>query len=99
VSVDPQALAAELLAGGHVNVPAFTWKAALVIPTAAIIHDGDETFVFVAGSDNKAHKQAVTIGLQTRELAEVKTGLKAGDLVITHGQDGLPDGAAITIEK
>jgi multidrug efflux pump subunit AcrA (membrane-fusion protein) len=37
--------------------------------------------------------------VQTRELAEVKSGLKDGDKVITHGQDGLPDGAAITIEK
>jgi hypothetical protein len=33
-------------------------KSALVIPTAALVKDGDETFVFVAGSDNKAHKTA-----------------------------------------
>jgi len=83
----------------QIEIVAEEKKNALVIPAAAVIHDGDDTFVFVAGADNKAHKQAVTIGLQTRELAEVKTGIKAGDLVITHGQDGLPDGAAITIEK
>jgi multidrug efflux pump subunit AcrA (membrane-fusion protein) len=90
-----------LAAGTMVQVRLITGShpKALVIPTAAVVKDDDDTFVMVVTSDNKAHKQAVTIGLQTRELAEVKTGLKAGDLVITHGQDGLPDGAAITIEK
>jgi len=83
----------------EVRIVAEERKSALVIPTAALVKDGDETFVFVAGSDNKAHKTAVTLGVQTRELAEVKSGLKDGDKVITHGQDGLPDGAAITIEK
>jgi len=83
----------------EVQIVAEERKSTLVIPAAAVVHDGDETFVFVAGSDSKAHKTAVTLGVQTRELAEVKSGLKAGDLVITRGQDGLPDGAAITIEK
>ena len=32
-------------------------------------------------------------------MTVVKTGLKAGDLVIVRGQDGLPDGAAIAVEQ
>ncbi|HEX5071409.1 MAG TPA: efflux RND transporter periplasmic adaptor subunit [Vicinamibacterales bacterium] len=83
----------------EVHIVAEERQNTLVIPAAAVVHDGDETFVFVAGSDNKAHKTAVTLGVQTRELAEVKAGIKAGDSVITKGQDGLPDGAAISIEK
>jgi len=83
----------------QVQIVAEERKNTLVIPAAALVHDGDDTFVFIAGADNKAHKTAVTLGVQTHELAEVKTGVKAGDMVITKGQDELPDGAAITIEK
>ena len=74
-------------------------KNVLVIPSEAVVHDGDQTFVYVAGSDNKAHRHAVTLGLATRETVEVKSGISAGDQVITKGHDGLPDGAAITITK
>jgi hypothetical protein len=34
-----------------------------------------------------------------KDHAELKEGVKAGEQVIVHGQAGLPDGAAITIEK
>ncbi len=72
----------------------------LVVPTVAIIHDGDEIFVMVAGQDDdKAHKTPVTIGPASGGNTQVKTGLKAGDLVIVRGQDGLPDEASITIIK
>jgi RND family efflux transporter MFP subunit len=72
---------------------------ALVVPAAAVVHDGDDTFVMVAGPDSKAHKHAVTLGLATHSLIEIKSGLTAGERVIVRGQDGLPDGAAITITK
>lgn len=71
----------------------------LVVPAAAIVRDGDETFVMVAGSDNKAHKHPVVLGLTTPELVEIRSGVAAGDLVIVRGQDGLPDGGAITVTK
>ena len=83
----------------EVTILAEERKNVLVIPAAAIVRDGDQTFVFVAGTDNKAHRHAVTLGLTTRESVEVKSGVAAGDQIITKGQDGLPDGAAITIEK
>jgi len=72
---------------------------ALVIPPAAVVTDEGETFVMVAGDDNKAHRYPVALGLMTRNGAEVRTGIKAGDRVIVRGQDELPEGAAITIQK
>jgi RND family efflux transporter MFP subunit len=72
---------------------------ALIVPAAAIVRDGGEVFVMLAGADNKAHKQPVTLGLTTREFAQIMQGLKAGDSVIVRGQDGLPDGATITVAK
>jgi RND family efflux transporter MFP subunit len=72
---------------------------ALVIPAAAIVRDEGETFVMVA-ANNKAHKYPVVIGLSTHDLVEIASGdLKAGDLVIVRGQEDLPEGAAITIQK
>lgn len=72
---------------------------AVIIPASALVNDEGELFVMVAGSDNKAHKHPVAVGLSTRTQAEVKSGIKAGDRVIVRGQDGLPEGAAITVES
>lgn len=72
---------------------------ALVIPSAAIVEEDDEVFVMVAGTDNKAHKYPVATGLSTPTMVEITTGLKAGDRVIVRGQDGLPEGAAITVQE
>jgi membrane fusion protein (multidrug efflux system) len=80
----------EIDAEEHANV--------VLVPTEAIVREGDETAVFVA-SGNKAQRRVVTLGIAGKEHTEVKSGLKAGEPVIIHGQAGLPDGAAITSEK
>jgi len=111
-AVDPASATAEvrvkfnapthLPVGVPVNVTIVTEKLTkvLVIPTVAIIRDGDEVFVMVAGEDDdKAHKTPVTLGLVSGGNTQVKSGLKAGNLVIVRGQDGLPDEASITIVK
>ena len=72
---------------------------ALAVPAAAVLHEDEDAFVMVAGSDNKAHKRRVEIGLTTPAEAEIRSGLKAGDAVVVQGQQGLPDGAAITITQ
>ena len=71
----------------------------IAVPTAAIVSEDDEIFVMVAGADNKAHKYPVVLGLSTHELTEIKSGLTAGLQVITRGQDGLPEGAAVKVQK
>jgi RND family efflux transporter MFP subunit len=93
----PTALAAgtrvevEIVGEEHPNV--------VVIPAAAVVNEEGEVFVMVAGTDQKAHKYPVAIGLSTRTKVEITSGLKAGDRVIVRGQDGLPEGAAITVEE
>jgi membrane fusion protein (multidrug efflux system) len=72
---------------------------ALAVPVDAIIHEDADAFVMVAGPDNKAHKRKVTLGLATPAVIEITGGLKSGEAVIVQGQQGLPDGAAITQEK
>ncbi len=70
----------------------------LIVPVAALVSEDSDLFVMVAGDDNKAHKYPVAVGLSTRTLAEVTSGIKAGDRVIIRGQDGLPEGAAVVVE-
>ena len=72
---------------------------ALIVPVASLVSEEGGLFVMVAGDDNKAHKYPVTVGLSTRTLAEVTSGIKAGDRVIVRGQDGMPEGAAVLVES
>ena len=58
------------------------------------MHEGGQTSVLVAAA-GKAQRRAIVTGLADDEHVEVRSGLKAGELVITRGQAGLPDGAAI----
>ena len=71
----------------------------LVVPSAAVFHEGDEIFVVIAGDDGKAHHKAVKTGIVTREKTQIVSGISAGDKVILSGTEAVPDGAAITIGK
>ena len=110
-AVDPGGVAADvriafdrettLPAGTPVRVDIVTDEHpnALAVPADAVLHEGDQTIVMLAGSDNKAHKRKVSTGLSTAKQVEITAGLKAGDAVIVQGQQGLPDGAPVSIAK
>lgn len=71
---------------------------ALTIPASAVLREGGDVYVMVAGEDGRAHKRVVTVGLETVDRVEIATGLSNGDRAIVRGQDALPDGADVTIE-
>lgn len=108
-AVDPTGVAADVrisfteatrLAAGtpvRVEIVAEQHPNALVVPVGAILHEDEDSFVMVAGSDKKAHKRKVTVGLTTPKLAELTAGVKAGDAVIVKGQQELPDGADVAV--
>jgi cobalt-zinc-cadmium efflux system membrane fusion protein len=81
----------------EVDIDAEEHANVVLIPADALVREADETAVFVA-VDNKAQRRPVTVGLEDAAHVEVRSGLKAGEMVITHGQLGLPDGAAISVE-
>ena len=57
----------------------------LAVPRAAVISDGAESSVFV--QENGAfHKRTILLGLRDDRYAEVKSGLEAGELVVTTGK-------------
>jgi HlyD family secretion protein len=72
---------------------------ALIVPTAAVFKTPEAgEYVMLAGSDKKAHLTKVKVGIRTKELAEIQSGIKEGDSVITVGGYALPDGTNITVE-
>ncbi len=83
----------------QVEVTAKSVKDALLVPEAAVFKTAEgEEYVLLAGPDRKAHQAIVKVGLRNKELAEIQSGLKAGDQVITKGGYAIPDNTAIVIE-
>ena len=74
-------------------------KNALVVPASAVYKNSETgDYVLLAGSDGKAHLAKVKIGIRSKEFAEIQSGLKEGDSVITVGGYALPDGTKIKVE-
>jgi membrane fusion protein, multidrug efflux system len=70
----------------------------IIVPTAAIIEEDDETFVYVV-KDNQATKQSITVvETQSAETA-IEGGIQVGDSVIVTGQLTLSDGVQVNVVK
>jgi HlyD family secretion protein len=83
----------------RVNVIAKSEEDALVVPASAVYKSEEAgDFVMLAGSDKKAHLTKVKVGIKTKELAQIESGVKENDSVITVGGYALPDGTQIKIE-
>lgn len=91
VFANPQGL---LLPGMFVNarIVKGTVSQAILIPQGAVVLDPTGgASVLLAGADNKAHKQAITLGQMQGNQWQVLNGLKAGDKVIAEGAMKLKD--------
>jgi RND family efflux transporter MFP subunit len=84
----------------QLSVTAQTIKDALVIPANAVLTAPDgATSVMQAGSDGRAHKKPVKLGIRNGDDVQVVEGMADGDKVVSSGAYGLPDNTKITIEK
>jgi RND family efflux transporter MFP subunit len=74
----------------------------VVIPKDALVAKGGDTSkfqVFLAADGGKvARVKDVKVGITTDVTAEILSGVRNGDQVITAGQDSLKDGAVIQVE-
>lgn len=66
----------------------------LQIPTSALFRHGDGWAVFVADG-RRARRRPVEIGHRSGLTAEILSGLKEGETVITHPSDAINDGVRI----
>ena len=95
------ALSRPLPAGAavQVEIDAEQRSDVVIVPVAAVVREGETAAMFVVDAEGKAHRRPVGLGLQAGSEIEVVSGVKPGDAVIVHGQEELPDGAAVTVEK
>ncbi len=85
----------------QVEITAKTNKSAVVVPVGAVFKnpEGGGDYILLAGTDGKAHLKTVHLGIRNAESAEILSGIKEGDAVITTGGYAVPDGTKIKIEK
>jgi hypothetical protein len=70
--------------------------AAVAVPTAAVVREGERVSVYVV-ADGKAVRHDAVTGLVSDESVEILKGAIAGESVIVDGLDGLPDGAKVSV--
>jgi hypothetical protein len=78
----------------QIDIGAEERRDVVVVPAAAVVHEGDEAAVFVV-SEGKAHRHQVQTGVADGAKVEITSGVNAGDRVIVDGQAGLPDSAPV----
>lgn len=87
-------------ATAQVSMTAQTVHDALVVPASALLNaKEDSAQVMVVDSQSQAQSRDVKVGIKTGEQAQIVSGLKPGETVITEGAYGLPDKTKVKVEK
>jgi membrane fusion protein, multidrug efflux system len=81
----------------HVEV-VLAERPAVLIPEAAVISEGEHTFVFTV-QDDRAQRRDVRLGQRAAGTVEVLEGLEAGEPVVRAGMQRLTDGAAVRLPE
>jgi membrane fusion protein (multidrug efflux system) len=82
----------------RIKIIAARLKDVLVLNQDAIVQELGEKFVFRV-ENNIADKRKVALGKRDNGKIEVISGIREGDTVIVFGQQGLKDGARVTVSK
>ncbi|MGQ0549780.1 MAG: efflux RND transporter periplasmic adaptor subunit [Armatimonadota bacterium] len=72
----------------------FEERPAIVIPSEVIVRRGEATVVFVV-KDQTVEERAVRVGYVEGSRSEILEGLRAGETIVTFGQQGLRDGMKV----
>jgi HlyD family secretion protein len=82
-----------------ISMTAKTVKDAIVVPVSCVFKSAEGAdYVLLAGADKHAHVKNVQIGIRNGELAQIVSGINAGDPVITTGGYALPDNTQVKVE-
>ena len=71
-------------------------KEALTVPSNAVLANATGDYVYI-NENGKAARRAIVIGARLEGVVEVKSGLKAGDEVITEGVVNVIEGTTLNI--
>jgi len=78
-----------------VHVTVWNGDDVLTVPVGALFRQGEDWAVFSV-KDGRANPTIVTIGHRNSRMAEVLSGLSAGDRVILHPSDRIRKGVAVS---
>lgn len=94
--VDPPERWAQLGHDFRVIVHVSVWQAdaVLTVPVGALFRKGNEWAVFVM-QNGRARTTVVTTGQRNNQIAEIRSGLVAGDKIVLHPSDRISDGVAV----
>ncbi len=68
----------------------------LLINDRAVGSDLGKKYVLVLGKDNKVEYRTVTLGSDVDDLRLVRSGLKAGDVIVVNGLQKIRPGMAVS---
>jgi len=88
LSIAPGMYANTMLQLAHVNN-------VVTIPVEALVLDGQQQTVYALDAGNHIHVRKVQVGLEGSKLAQITSGLNAGDRVVLGGQDKYQEGEAV----
>ena len=81
---------------GRIRIVYDTREDVLLVPKEAILAEDDESSVYVI-RDSMAYRQVVETGYSNDTDMEVVSGINAGDLIITTGQNSLRDSSKVEV--
>ena len=98
VEVDVQNANLELVPGMYADASLALEQVSntIVAPVQAVDHGETGARVLAVGKDGRLESRAVTLGLETGDLIEVKSGLSEGDVVVVGSRAQLKPGTMVT---
>ena len=81
---------------GRIRIVYDTRTDVLLVPKEAILAEDDESAVYVV-RDSIAYRQVVETGYSNDEHMEIISGIDAGDIIITTGQNSLRDSSKVEV--
>lgn len=81
---------------GRIRIVYDTHAEVLLVPKEAILAEDDESAVYVV-RDSMAYRQVVETGYSNDAYMEIISGIEAGDVIITTGQNSLRDSSKVEV--
>lgn len=72
-------------------------KDALTVPVAGVLRGSQGAYAYVVKPDKTVEVRSITPGVTEGNIASIESGLQAGELVVTDGQDKLQPGSKVDV--
>ena len=67
----------------------------IVMPTDAVVQNGDDYFTYVVNQDSTVSKRKIKLGHVVDSFVQIAEGVKEGEIIVIQGQTSLADGSKV----